>query len=277
MHRIAGRKPCCPRVLRLLILGCSAIPFSVVWAGGLRGGGDKNAVALVQSGCSSAPVRGVPAYAACSAVQPEASPHPYLAPLSAANLPTCGDTMFSATFDDAVAVPCHRVGSTRVYTDRSAFLADLAIGAIQNPFDDVLPGASGELHYASAGFEYRIVVQFGAHNVLYNGAGFVSTASVDDDLVAFVSPFGVPVTAIGGNVWSSDLFLQPLGGPLELVLTDGTVEEIDSQGPGDFRGFITDQPLSALSIRVPADQSSPPASSADRWPTMDIRIIGVGR
>lgn len=191
-----------------------------------------------------------------------------------AALQACADQLFANGLDDATNGACGN-GSAGVYTDRAAFIAALAPGYIKNGFDDVAHGASGGLNYAEAGFEYLVYTQFGASGALYNGAGFVSTDRVSDKIVIYFFG-GAPVTAIGGNVWSSDFSLRPTAGTITLRLDNGTTETLSSNGPDDFRGFIADAPIFSLTIDAPDATSPPPGASPDRWPTLDELIIGNG-
>ena len=161
---------------------------------------------------------------------------------------------------------------TQIFTDRTAFLAALAAGRAENAFDDVAAGASGGLNYAANGFEYLIYTQFGADGAIYNGPGFISTDRVGDHMVVYLS--GNPVTAIGGNFWPVDFASRPTDGSIDLFLSDGTQETIESTGPDDFRGFITTDPIFTLTIDAPDIVSPPPGKSPDRWPALDNLIIG---
>lgn len=167
------------------------------------------------------------------------------------------------------------VAGTQIFTDRTAFLTALAAGRAENAFDDVVAGAAGGLNYAANGFEYLIYTQAGADGAIYNGPGFISTDRVGDHIVVFLS--GNPVTAIGGNFWPVDFASRPTEGSIDLILSDGTQETIQSTGPDDFRGFITTDPIFALTIDAPDIVLPPPGKSPDRWPALDNLIIGSAK
>jgi hypothetical protein len=162
-----------------------------------------------------------------------------------------------------------------VFTDRSAFLAALAAGHVENAFDDVVAGASGGLRYAQNRIEYVLYTQPFADGWLYNGPGFVSTDRIGDAVTVY--QLGIPVTAIGGEFWATDFLLAPADGFVEVALDDGTLETIPSTGPGTFRGFISATPIGRLTVDVPAAAQLTGGESQDRWPALDNLIIGNGK
>ena len=164
-------------------------------------------------------------------------------------------------------------GTTQVFTDRGAFTAALANGHIENKFDDISHGASGGLHYADRGFEYLIYTQFGASGALYNDRNAVSTDRATDEIVISFSGAN-PVTAIGGNFWSTDFAQRAIAGTVTVRLSDGTSETIESTGPTDFLGFIAPAPIFSLTIDAPDIADPAPGTSPDRWPTTTDLIIG---
>jgi hypothetical protein len=161
--------------------------------------------------------------------------------------------------------------ATQVFTDRTAFLAALAAGPAENAFDDVVTGAAGGLNYAINGFEYLVYTQFFSDGALYNGAGFISTDRVGDQIVVYLNN---PVTAIGGNFWPVDFSSRPTSGSIELEFSDGTADTVDAAVPGDFRGYIFADPVFRLTIDAPDIASPPPGASPDRWPALDDLIVG---
>jgi hypothetical protein len=106
-----------------------------------------------------------------------------------------------------------------IFTDRNAFLAALPSKPEINPFDSVTPSESGWLLFERDGYGYGIYTQFGAHGALYNGAGFVSTERIADRIVVRFTG-DRPITAIGGNFWSSDFGLRPVHGSIVLKVAD---------------------------------------------------------
>lgn len=186
------------------------------------------------------------------------------------------ETRDDGVFRDAFDAPPYRiVGTTRVYDDRSAFLAAVELDAFDNHFDDLSTGASGELRYTGADFAYAITTEFRARSLLYNGPGFVSTAAGQDQIAVFSLLSGREITAIGADFWSSDFSLQPDIGDIEIDVADA-VEIIPAGASNTFRGFITHDPLVALFVEAP-DPVDSNGVSHDRWPTMDNLVVGVAR
>lgn len=197
---------------------------------------------------------------------------PFLAIGSAAS--ACVDAVFANGLDDASHSKCHTAGTVQIFTDRAAFLGALSATHTVNAFDDIHAGTSGGLVYSEHGFEYQIYTQFHARGPLYNGDGFISTDRSTDQVILYQT--GDPVTAIGGNFWASDFSLQPVIGTIDIYVNQELVDSFESTNPNDFRGFITESPISSLTIDSPDIDEPPPGTSTDRWPTMDNLIIGNG-
>lgn len=170
-----------------------------------------------------------------------------------------------------------------VYTDRTAFLAALAPGYAEHDFSEIAAGPSQPIRYTdgSAGYNYLIFTGLFPHYMLYNGAGFLSTDRIGDPVSVATSLDDPPITAIGGNVWSSDFFLRPSAGTIVITVlmqdgTTGATETVQSAGPDDFRGFVSSPDAPIAAIFVNAEQIDPPlpGESPDRWPTLDNLVVG---
>ncbi|MET0229729.1 MAG: hypothetical protein ABW186_02220 [Rhodanobacteraceae bacterium] len=193
------------------------------------------------------------------------------APVSVAQL--CRDVISSAGFE-AVTRHCSASGTTLIYTDRAAFLEAIEVGHIDNDFDDIPPGPSGELHFDEDGFQYRIVTQFGAHGLLFNGDGFPSTERAVDSLQLFVVPFVRPVNAIGADFFTTNLSVTPAAGTVHLFVGEDVEETLESTGAPVFRGFISDLDLSGWDEFATGEADGAPI---DRWPAMDNLLLGLHR
>lgn len=189
----------------------------------------------------------------------------------------CFDRVFRDNLDGDAGQGCANGDGSglQVYTDRATFMAALAPGAIENAFDDVVPGISGGLNYAKAGYEYLIFTQFTRHGGLYNGAGFISTDRVDDAVTLFFLS-GAPVHALGADMWPSDFSLRRVDGSIsiEIWLEDGTIETVNPAHAGDFNGFTSESPIVMVIVDAPDLQSVPAGESPDRWATLDNLVIG---
>lgn len=183
------------------------------------------------------------------------------------------DPVFSAGFEA-------RGDGVTIYTDRAAFLAALAPGRVERPFDEVIPGHSPPVHVTDDGFNVYIFTPPGTHHGLYNGPGFVSTDQVDEPLMIWTTLDDRPIGAIGGNAWPSDFSLRPTDGTIgiDVILQDGTLGAtaiIDGADPDTFRGFISSGiPIAYLLIEAPDLPDPPPGITPDRWPTFDNLIVG---
>ncbi|MGA9828234.1 MAG: hypothetical protein WBQ57_07840, partial [Rhodanobacteraceae bacterium] len=164
-------------------------------------------------------------------------------------------------------------GGAGTYTDRTTFLTHVAAGYFENPFDDAVPGLSEDLNYTQGGWAYTVGTELACDigsgtGCLFNDTGLISTNSATDQIV--VTFTGDPVTAVGGNVWATDVNVLPTGTDIVLTLSDGTTETFTSTGPTDFRGFTTAAPITSITIEAPDDVVT-------AWPTLDNLIVGSGQ
>jgi hypothetical protein len=212
------------------------------------------------------------ALAGTCAAQAHATETSASTPIAVAQL--CRDVISADGFEPATH-HCSASGTTVIYTDRTAFLEAIEVGHIDNDFDDIPPGPSGELHFDEDGFQYRVVTQFGAAGLLFNGDGFLSTERAQDSLQLFVVPFVRPVNAIGADFFTTDLSVTPAAGTLHLFVGADVEETIESTGAPVFRGFISDLDTAGWDefATGEADDGAP----IDRWPAMDNLLLGLHR
>jgi hypothetical protein len=198
------------------------------------------------------------------------------APAPAATVPAgLLDRVFANGVDAAFGNP------VTVYTDRDAFLAALAPGYAEHDFSEIEPGTSQPITYTDGSdlWHYTIFTGIFATHPLYNGPGYISTDRVDDPVSVATTISDPPFNAIGANVWPSDFSLQPTTGQVvvTVLLQDGTVgatETVDTTGPGDFRGFVANQPIAAIFVDAPEIDPPVPGESPDRWATLDNLVVG---
>lgn len=173
-----------------------------------------------------------------------------------------------------------------VYTDRAAFLAAVAPGYAEHDFSEIAAGPSQPIRYTdgSAGYNYLIFTGLFPHYMLYNGDGFLSTDRLGDPVSVATTLNDPAITAIGGNVWSSDFFLRPSAGTVVITVlmqdgTTGATETVQSAGPDDFRGFVSapDAPIAAIFVNADPIDPPLPGESPDRWPTLDNLVVGSAR
>jgi hypothetical protein len=149
------------------------------------------------------------------------------------------------------------------------------LAALENPylFEDFNQYTYGS--YVAPALEldasgYQVVLS--AQTKLYSGDGDMSTRCVDDVLVIDFSSFSIPITAIGGYFWPTDIQDRDLVGYTKVVLSDGSVYEIEKADYDTFLGFIsTDNTVfSRLEISVLGRLSAPYS-----WPTVDNLYAGT--
>ena len=176
------------------------------------------------------------------------------------------DELFADGFECPEGEPdCGLGGEPGVYTDLTSFLDNVADGYFEEDFSGVAAGSSPPLDFTDGTYSYTVSAIGAGSNNLFNDPGIISTDSaLDSILVTFT---GAPVTAVGGNFWATDIAVQPTGTDNTLTLSDGTVETFTSTGPTDFRGFVTEEPITSITIEAP-DTDVP------IWPTMTNLIVG---
>ena len=168
----------------------------------------------------------------------------------------------------AAALTAFAAGSAMatVYSDSATFLANINAGYYTNGFDDTVSGPSADLSYSDSGFSYTVSASGPGTNSLYNDPGLVSTDSaVDGILVTFTSG---NVTAVGANMWATDISVFPILADVTVSLSDGTTETFSSSSPSDYRGFTSNVVITSLFID--ADDSL-----ANAWSTLDNLTVGV--
>ncbi len=153
---------------------------------------------------------------------------------------------------------------TSTYTDQATFLAAVDAGYYAEAFNSVTEGSQGTpLVFSSGGFGYSI---FGATGSLYNGDGFISLdLAADQIVITFTSG---NVTAVGGNLWATDIGFNPLGSPIIATLNDGSTVTVPVSAANTFIGFTSDTPITSLTIDAPD-------SPATAWPTLDNLVVGA--
>ncbi len=157
--------------------------------------------------------------------------------------------------------------SAAVYTNQATFVSQLAAGYSFNPFNDVVAGPSGPLSYSIGGFSYVVSTQPGSLSGLYNDPGVISTDNASDQiLVTFTSG---NVTAVGGNMWSTDILVQPVPSTVTITLSDGQIRTFNSTLPTDFTGFTSGVTITSILIDAGNTATGGPA-----WATLDNLYVG---
>jgi MYXO-CTERM domain-containing protein len=151
-----------------------------------------------------------------------------------------------------------------VFTSQAAFTPNLAPGFFFNNFSSVAFGASGALNFSGNGFAYT-VDSGPVSGGLFNDPGVISTNLQAAQII--VTFTGAPVTAVGGNFWSTDINVLPVASTITVLLSDGQSSSFASSSASDFRGFTSAVPIVSLSIDAPG--------AGNIWPTMDNLYVGA--
>ncbi len=155
--------------------------------------------------------------------------------------------------------------SATVFTTQASFLAQLAPGFYLEGFAGVAPGAVPSLNFSGNGFAYTISATGPGSNNLFNDPGLISTDSaLDAILVTFTG--GGP-TAVGGNMWATDINFQAIPTQVTINLSDGQSRVFNSTSASDFTGFTSGVTITSILI----DAADTPANA---WSTLDNLYVG---
>jgi hypothetical protein len=148
--------------------------------------------------------------------------------------------------------------ATTVYTDIGAFLAAMPATYYFENFNSLTDGPlTAPVAFSGDGFSYTMSASTGE---LY------ASTWVDDETNRRIGPqqpsdtltitfTSGNVTAIGGLFFLTDAYFDLVEGDLSLALSDGTTETVTygAAPTAQFRGFISDAPLSSLTVTGPAE------------------------
>ena len=163
------------------------------------------------------------------------------------------------------------VGQARagfVFTDRAAFLADVQPGYYLEDFNG-LPGYTDlgpSVSFSGGGFSYDATNP----NDLFTTpsiAGDVALSTNFSGQAITIGFTGAPVTAVGGNIFGTDIsgFYTP--GAITMQLNDGESITLPNPDPTSFAGFITSSPIVSVSI-------FPEGFNPAYYATLDNLIVG---
>jgi PEP-CTERM motif len=155
-----------------------------------------------------------------------------------------------------------------VFTDRAAFLADVQPGYYLEDFNG-LPGNTDlgpSVSFSGGGFSYDATNP----NDLFTTpsiAGDVALSTFDSGQSITITFTGAPVTAVGGNIFGSDISGIYTPGAITMQLDDGESITLPNPDPTSFAGFITSSPIVSVSI-------FPEGFNSAYWATLDNLIVG---
>lgn len=167
---------------------------------------------------------------------------------------------------------------TTVYTDRASFNAALGSGVSNaytedfNTNDHVVfrlgPNSFPcTATYSLNGFSYAVTAPGPSDNELYV-KDILSTQSPDSGLS--FSFAGSNITAVGGNFFTTDFEGNANAGPVTLTLGDGSAVLYTATSASDFVGFISTNPIEALTF-APASGTA----DADVFSTADNLTVAT--
>lgn len=128
------------------------------------------------------------------------------------------------------------------------FLAALGPNSAVETFDGLTPdaGIPSPLTFSPGIFSFSASSAEFYNGDLGGGDVMFSTTNQDDPIV--FTMLSANVFAIGGYFWNTDVNFGTVAGTVVLALNDGTTVNLDSSGPGTFYGFVSDTPITSLTV-----------------------------
>jgi hypothetical protein len=158
---------------------------------------------------------------------------------------------------------------TTVHNNLASFLASTQPGFYLEDFSGVAAGPVPSVSFGPVnGFSYTVQTPAGSVSGLFNDPGLISTDNAADMIEIVFT--GAPVTAVGGNMYATDISFAQLDTNVTIALSDGTVETYFNTSASDFRGFTTTGPA-ITSLTIDAIDPAP----AFAWATLDNLYVGA--
>lgn len=158
--------------------------------------------------------------------------------------------------------------ATVVFSDKALFLSNLAAGS----YEEAFTGGAGlsQIQSFSGGspavFTYEVTTVPSTATSVYRSADLISAGS--STAVLRVTMTSGNVYGVGGNFFKTDdLDAFVSGQSFTITLNDGTVQTVTSTSVNDFVGFVSDEPITTLSISATALPSI--------YSSMDNLVVGT--
>lgn len=171
-----------------------------------------------------------------------------------------------------VVIRSSGLAATAIYTDRAAFLG--AVAGVGGEGFDGLP-ASGSLLGETRSFSVAgisVVASTGSElgSELYtagSGADIWLSTVVPEQAIDFDFS-GEALYAVGGYFFTSDNSGEWTAGSVEVMTNDLTAHTVTYSATTSFVGFISDEPITRLSVEAVQPGSGPV------WPTVNNLVFG---
>jgi hypothetical protein len=156
-----------------------------------------------------------------------------------------------------------------VFTDRTAFLANLQSGSYTETFNSLpISFLSSPRNFSQGGFSYDATA---ADNFFPAGTAadvWLVTNRAQDSIVFNFT--GGNVTAVGGFFFGSDVNGNFASGNIRVTLDDGTTETITNATTTSFLGFTGSVPITSLTVAA----IQPPTTPPFLFPTVNDFTVG---
>jgi len=165
--------------------------------------------------------------------------------------------------------PLATASAASVHTDVSSFLdssTNVALGDFSDVDDGLAPWVGLDFTSESG---YALNIN-GYYDRLFNQDGVISTNIAGDFIV--IQFTGDDVSAVGGNLWGTDVDFGAISASLSVVFSDGAAFEFLTSSPDAFLGYISDESLDWLAIGVNTIEDG--EDDAFTWATLDNLLVG---
>ena len=167
-----------------------------------------------------------------------------------------------------VVIRSSGLAATAIYTDRAAFLGAVS-GVVTEGFDGLpVPGSEiGEEREFNVG-GIRVVASTGSELYTAGSAPDIWLSTVVPEQAIDFDFFGEALYAVGGYFFTSDNSGEWTAGSVEVMTNDLTAHTVTYTATTSFVGFISDEPITRLSVEAVQPGSGPV------WPTVNNLVFG---
>lgn len=156
------------------------------------------------------------------------------------------------------------------FTDQASFLANVQPGYYLETFDS-LPGYTDlgpSVSFSGNGFSYDATNPDGLYTTTPTMSGDVALSTYDSGQSITITFTGAPVTAVGGDIYGSDISGNYTAGAITMQLDDGSSITLPNPSPTSFAGFIASSPIASVTI-------FPEGFDPGYYATLNNLIVGV--
>ncbi len=154
------------------------------------------------------------------------------------------------------------------FTSSAAFLSHVQPSYYLEDFNGLTGNTNldSPVSFSGNGFSYDASNLAGVYTTP-SFAGDVALSILFSGQAITITFTGAPVTAVGGNLYGSDVNGEYVPGAMTMLLDNGESITLPNPTPTSFAGFITSSPIISMSVL-------PENFNSAYWPTLDNLVVG---